>query len=35
MQLAGEGEGVRRELLGGAVDVGIGRDDDGRRVAEL
>ena len=33
--LAGEGEGVRGELGGGEVEVGVGGHDDGRRVAEL
>ena len=33
--LAGEGEGVRGELRRGEVEVGVGGDDDGCRVAEL
>ena len=33
--LAGEREGVRGAARGGVVDVGVGLDDDGRRVPEL
>ena len=33
--LPGEGEGVRGELRGGKVEIGVGGHDDRRRVAEL